>query len=117
MKLYSYVVARDYGFAPNPFYAACTLATCKPRIRKTAKPNDWVLGTGCAERKRSGTLVYAMSPRITVSMFSSTSVACQTSSAARCMVPHLRDEGAGESAALSEKPAIQTHLPGSCVIR
>ena len=34
MRLFSYVVARDYGFAPNPFYEMCTLATCKPRIRK-----------------------------------------------------------------------------------
>ena len=33
LKLYSYVIARDFGFAPNPFYGFCTLATCKPRIR------------------------------------------------------------------------------------
>ena len=34
MKLYSYIVARDFGFAPNPFYGFCTLATCKPKIAK-----------------------------------------------------------------------------------
>src|SRR5712671_5339411 len=34
MRLYSYVVARDFGFAPNPFFGVCTLATCKPDIRK-----------------------------------------------------------------------------------
>jgi hypothetical protein len=60
LKIYSYVVARDYGFAPNPFFGVCTLATCKPRIRSVARPNDWVVGTGCAERNRSGYLVYAM---------------------------------------------------------
>lgn len=60
MKLYSYVVARDFGFAPNPFFGTCTLATCKPKIRRVAKLNDWVVGTGCADRNRRGTLVYAM---------------------------------------------------------
>ena len=60
MKLFSYVVARDYGFAPNPFYGVCSLATCKPIIRRTASVGDWVIGTGTAERGRSGTLVYAM---------------------------------------------------------
>ena len=39
MRLHSYVVARDYGFAPNPFLGVCTLATCKP---KSAPP--WELG-------------------------------------------------------------------------
>lgn len=32
--LYSYVVATDSGFAPNPFFGVCTLACCKPAIRK-----------------------------------------------------------------------------------
>jgi len=44
MNYYSYIVARDFGFAPNPFGKHCTLATCKPRIRKTAKINDWIFG-------------------------------------------------------------------------
>lgn len=60
MRLFSYVVARDYGFAPNPFHGVCTLATCKPRIRSVAKVDDWVVGTGTAKRKRTGYLVYAM---------------------------------------------------------
>jgi hypothetical protein len=59
-KLYSYVVARDFGFAPNPFHGVCTLATCKPRIRKDASLGDWVIGTGSASRKRAGFLVFAM---------------------------------------------------------
>src|SRR5262245_31415483 len=45
VRLYSYVVARDYGFAPNPFYGFCTLATCKPDIRRTADIGDWIVGT------------------------------------------------------------------------
>lgn len=60
MKLYSYVVARDYGFAPNPFYGFCTLATCKPRIRATAAIGDWIVGTGSSAKGRSGCLVFAM---------------------------------------------------------
>lgn len=60
MKLFSYVVARDYGFAPNPFYGICSLATCKPVIRRTANVGDWIIGTGTAKRDRAGTLVYAM---------------------------------------------------------
>ncbi len=28
---------RDYGFAPNPFHGICTLATCKPVIRRVAR--------------------------------------------------------------------------------
>ena len=59
-KLHSYVVARDYGFAPNPFYGFCTLATCKPGIRKSAAIGDWVVGTGSKTKARDGRLVYAM---------------------------------------------------------
>ena len=32
--LYSYVVETDSGFAPNPFFGVCTLACCKPAIRR-----------------------------------------------------------------------------------
>lgn len=60
MTLYSYVVARDFGFAPNPFHGVCTLATCKPNIRRVAQVNDWVLGTGSKARKRQRRVVYAM---------------------------------------------------------
>ncbi|MFT7405698.1 hypothetical protein [Zhongshania sp.] len=45
-NLFVYVIARDFGFAPNPFFGVCTLATCKPGIRKGAKIGDWVLGVG-----------------------------------------------------------------------
>ena len=46
MKVYSYVLKRDFGFAPNPFYGCCTLATCKPKIRKNAKIGDIIIGIG-----------------------------------------------------------------------
>ena len=46
MKVYSYVVARDFGFAPNPFHGYCTLATCKPQIRKNAAIGDIIIGIG-----------------------------------------------------------------------
>ena len=59
-RLYSYVVARDYGFAPNPFYDTCTLATCKPDIRKHAKVGDWIIGTGSRQSNRDGYLIYVM---------------------------------------------------------
>lgn len=60
MSLFSYVVARDYGFAPNPFFGICTLATCKPLIRRVAEIGDWIIGTGSSARSRKGFLVYAM---------------------------------------------------------
>ena len=59
-KLYSYVVARDYGFAPNPFNGWCTLATCKPEIRRTASIDDWVVGTGSKKNRKVDRIVYAM---------------------------------------------------------
>jgi hypothetical protein len=62
MVIYSYVVVRDFGFAPNPFFGYCTLATCKPNIRKSAQIGDWVIGTGSAAKdsEYKNRLVYAM---------------------------------------------------------
>ncbi|HEX9897062.1 MAG TPA: hypothetical protein VGA85_05325 [Dehalococcoidales bacterium] len=61
MKLYTYIVARDYGFAPNPFNGYCTLATCKPQIRSRASVGDWVVGTGAKTKYNlAGYLIYAM---------------------------------------------------------
>ena len=60
MRLYSYVVRHDYGFAPNPFFGVCTLATCKPEIRKSARIGDWIVGTGSATNERHKYLVYVM---------------------------------------------------------
>ena len=59
-RLFSYVVARDFGFAPNPFHGYCTLCTCKPVIRRVANTGDWILGTGSKKRERDGRAVFAM---------------------------------------------------------
>ncbi len=62
MKVYSYVVARDFGFAPNPFHEFCTLATCKPVIRKNAEIEDIIIGIGSRAQGSaySGRMIYAM---------------------------------------------------------
>lgn len=61
-RLFSYVVRYDSGFAPNPFFGFCTLATCKPTIRKAAVIGDWIIGTGSSAKKtnRGNRLVHAM---------------------------------------------------------
>lgn len=61
--LYSYCVRYDDGAAPNPYYATCTLAICKPAIRRVAQPGDWVVGLGSSQSPVgdiSGHVVYAM---------------------------------------------------------
>lgn len=67
-RIYSYVVRYDSGFAPNPFYRYCTLATCKTGIRRSANVGDWVVGSGSNRQgvRRGGHLVYAM--RVTDAM-------------------------------------------------
>lgn len=60
MRFYSYVIPRDYGFAPNPYFEYCTLATCKPRIRKGAQLGDWIGAYGSARMKFSNKLVVLM---------------------------------------------------------
>lgn len=59
-KVYIYVVDRDFGFAPNPFHGYCTLATCKPMIRKKADLGDWIIGMGGARLKATGHCIFAM---------------------------------------------------------
>ena len=59
-KLYTYIVRVDGGFAPNPFHGFCTLATCKPRIRKIAKDGDWIAGFSSKRHYKDRRLVYAM---------------------------------------------------------
>lgn len=59
-KVISYVVARDYGFAPNPFYNYCTLATCKPKIRQNAVTGNWIMGTGSEEYNLTRHLIFVM---------------------------------------------------------
>lgn len=56
--LYSYIVRHDSGFAPNPFWGYCTLACCKPVIRRTAEVGDWIVGL--SPRASGNRIIYAM---------------------------------------------------------
>ena len=56
----AYIVEHDIGFAPNPFFGVCTLATCKPEIRKHAAVGEWIVGIGSAADGIRGQMVYAM---------------------------------------------------------
>ena len=60
VRLFVYVVVHDTGFAPNPFSGYCTLATCKPGIRRSARVGDWIAGIGSVQRCQEGKLVFAM---------------------------------------------------------
>ena len=61
-RLYSYVLREDTGFAPNPYHGFCTLACCKPPIRRRAEIGDWVIATGsnAKGKRRGGFLSFAM---------------------------------------------------------
>jgi len=62
-QLFTYTIPYDDGAAPNPFHGMCTLAICKPSIRRVAKVGDWVAGLGSKNAPSgdlSGRLVYAM---------------------------------------------------------
>lgn len=43
-RFYRYILVSDDGYAPCVDCGLITLATCKPRIRSTAKVGDWVAG-------------------------------------------------------------------------
>jgi hypothetical protein len=60
MKLSAYVITVDCGFAPNPFGRYCTLACCKPTIRRMAEKDDIVIASASSRAKKPGHLVYAM---------------------------------------------------------
>lgn len=64
MRIVSYKLVVDSGFAPNPFGSTLTLATCKPDIRKNRKVGDWIAGftsKGLAEDNiGSERLIYLM---------------------------------------------------------
>lgn len=44
MRLFSYKLSHDAGFAPNPFWGALTVATCKPGFRRSKRAGDWIAG-------------------------------------------------------------------------
>lgn len=56
-RLFTYKVMFDAGSAPNPEHSVCTLALCKPAIRRVAKVGDVVVGF---ESGNSGRIVYCM---------------------------------------------------------
>ena len=60
MKLSAYILSVDSGFSPNPYGRRCTLACCKPTIRRNAEVGDIIVGTGSVASGRSGKLIYAM---------------------------------------------------------
>lgn len=55
-----YVVNHDVGFAPNPYSGICTLACCRPDIRRNAKLGDYILGFGSSTVGLERRLVYFM---------------------------------------------------------
>jgi hypothetical protein len=62
-RLFTYTIPVDDGAAPNPFRGMCSLAICKPGIRRIAIKGDWVAGLGSKNSPSgdlSGHLVYAM---------------------------------------------------------
>jgi hypothetical protein len=62
-RLFTYTIPIDDGAAPNPFGGMCSLAICKPGIRRSASEGDWVAGLGSKNSPSgdlSGHLVYAM---------------------------------------------------------
>jgi hypothetical protein len=58
MRVYTYIVEHDLGFAPNPFHGVCSLACCKPNVRRHAVLGDYIIGTGTGPNK--GRVVYWM---------------------------------------------------------
>lgn len=57
-KVFSYIVAKDGGYSPNPFHGVCTLACCKPKVRRSARPGDLIIGL--TAKSRGHRLVYGM---------------------------------------------------------
>jgi hypothetical protein len=58
VRITTYLLRRDGGFAPNPFHGWCTLACCKPAIRRKAQPGDWIMGI--TPRSSGNQVAYAM---------------------------------------------------------
>lgn len=59
MRLCTYIIKRDKGLAPNPFWGYCTLALCTPNhmgIKLSA--GDWI--AGFTEKASGNKLVYCM---------------------------------------------------------
>ncbi|MBI9095671.1 MAG: hypothetical protein JEY71_12380 [Sphaerochaeta sp.] len=63
-KVFSYIVAQDSGFSPNPFWGQCSLACCKPTIRRSigkrwsSSHDTWIVGI--SPKSRGNELIYIM---------------------------------------------------------
>lgn len=55
-RLYVYKLTTDNGGAPCIKGGLLSLAICKPRIRRTAQPDDWIFGLG--GKRLQGRLIY-----------------------------------------------------------
>lgn len=62
MGYFSYKIEHDFGLAPNPFGGYCTIAVCRPTIRKNKdlKKGDWIIGTGSVKLGNLYHLIFAM---------------------------------------------------------
>ncbi|MBD3190256.1 MAG: hypothetical protein GF308_06415 [Candidatus Heimdallarchaeota archaeon] len=61
MKVYSYVVHKDRGFSPNPFWRYCTLACDQGLIRQVAEIGDWIVGlTPIDKKEEDHQIIYVM---------------------------------------------------------
>lgn len=67
-RIYSYVLRIDDGAAPNPFWNLCTLAICKPVIRRTAGIGDWVIETGSKRSRFEDGTIHDLSAHIVYAM-------------------------------------------------
>lgn len=56
-RIYRYVVRYDNGTAPRPYGKVCSLAICKPDIRRGARVGDWIIGF---RSRHPGEVVYVM---------------------------------------------------------
>lgn len=56
-RIFRYVVRQDRGGSPNPFHGWCSLAVCKPQIRRSARVGDWILGL---RSRHNDQVIYAM---------------------------------------------------------
>ncbi len=60
-RLWRYVLKRDRGIAPHIAGGICSLACCKPKIRRYAARGDWIIGFVPARESPDRALVrYAM---------------------------------------------------------
>ncbi len=62
MKIYSYTMVTDDGFAPNPTGDICTLAYCMVAMRRTVQSGDYVIGLAGAKYRKGSAypVIYAM---------------------------------------------------------